>query len=99
MEKLILTWDNNKSQYHVRYATPEDIKTLNEIKELMSQLKQFYYEVIDDAKSMGISIDLFIDNECYYAWQDSYDKAKKVDELAAKIGIVFDTNRWVHTWF
>ena len=96
MEKIILTWNANKQQYSVRSATPEDMEILNEIRELMKQIKQFYYEVIDDARHSGMSIDLFIDNECYYAWQDSCNKAKRVAELASKIGISFDIYSYVH---
>jgi len=99
MEKIILTWDADKQMYSVRFATAEDKVILAEINALMDSLKRFYYEVIDEAATYNMSIDLFIDNECYYAWQDSCNKAKRVDELATKIGISFDTNRWVHTWF
>lgn len=99
MQKRILNWDADKQQYSVRFATSEDMEILNEIRGLMKQIKQFYCDVIDDARHMGISIDLFIDNECYYAWKESCEQAKRVDQLCGKIGIKLDVNRYIHTWF
>lgn len=94
--KMILTWDKNKSQYNIRYATKEEIAYLNEIHELINNIKKFYYDVIRDAANANQSIDIFIDNECYCSWQNSLKDAKRVNSLAEKLDIAFDIDKYIH---
>lgn len=98
MEKILLTWNKDTQKYFVRTATSEDLKVLKEINTLMKSIKSFYYQVIEDASQEHMAIDTFIDNESYCAWCNACKDARKVDELAAKIGISFDVNRYIH-WF
>ena len=98
MEKIILTWNADKQQYSSRVATMDERIVLVEIDSLMKSIKSFYYDVIKYAAEAHMSIDLFIDNECYYAWLISKEKAERVDELANTLGIQMDVWRHVH-WF
>ena len=71
---------------------------LVEIDSLMKSIKSFYYDVIRDASEAHMPVDLFIDNECYYAWLSSRQRAERVCELANTLGIKMDVWRYVH-WF
>ena len=95
---MILTWDADRQQYTVRQASTVEKMMLSTIKALMKDIKKFYYAVIDDAAAAHQSVDLFIDNECYYAWKESCKKAEEVTKLADILGIKMGVWSYVH-WF
>lgn len=80
--KYIYTWNETISMYSVRFATKEEQEKINKAVNLLSQCKQCYKSIINDAyKYYKGNIDRFIDDEAYYTVQDLHKNLKKVDEL------------------
>lgn len=94
--KQIMNWDETTQTYKIRVASKREEEHLQKIEKLMKEIKSIYDGIERGAEEQNVSIDFFIDCNCWGAWIHSCHLAQEIEKLAENI-INIDPYKYVHT--
>lgn len=88
--RQILVWNNDTQSYSSKLLSEAEEKEYNTMIALKARAKTLYNDLIDGARQAGMPLDLFIDNEAYFAWQLQNKYAEDCLRIAHSLGLDFD---------
>lgn len=93
MAKQILTWNQEKMQYSVRFATPEETNKIKEAVSLIASARQNYYRLLSPTEE-ELKLPSHVWGKIFLKMDEYARKAVKVSQ-----GLVnFDVKKYLAPW-